>query len=73
MDNITAALIHSSRIGDLPLLKEIIGLKTNLDVKDDKGYTPLIIDCYNHQLAAASLLLQSGADVNGTELGEILR
>jgi len=68
MDHITSALIHASRTGDLPLLQEIIELNTKLEVRDDKGYTPLIIACYNHQIEAARLLLQSGADVNGTEL-----
>jgi uncharacterized protein len=67
MDPITSALIHASRTGDLPLLQEIIDQKTDLEVRDDKGYTPLIIASYNHQLAAAQLLLQSGADVNGAD------
>jgi ankyrin repeat protein len=69
MDPITSALIHASRTGDLPLLQEIIDQKPDLEVRDDKGYTPLIIASYNHQLAAAQLLLQSGADVNGKDAG----
>nr|WP_068888661.1 ankyrin repeat domain-containing protein [Pedobacter panaciterrae] len=69
MDPITSALIHASRTGNLPLLQEIIDQNNNLEVQDDKGYTPLIIASYNHQLAAARLLLQSGADVNGKDAG----
>lgn len=49
MDEITQALFVASRQGNVPVLKEIFALKDDLDVVDEKGFTPLIIAAYNNQ------------------------
>lgn len=62
-------IIHASRIGNLEVLQELIRQKVPLNLTDEKGYTPLIIACYNNQYKAAKLLLDAGADVNSQDHG----
>ena len=69
MTQTTQIIIHASRIGNIEVLQELIRLETDLNVRDEKGYTPLIIACYNNQYRAAKLLLDSGADVNAQDYG----
>lgn len=67
MDQVTTALFSASRQGNVPVLKEIFGLINHLDVKDDRGYTPLIIAAYNSQYEAVKALLYAGADSNAAD------
>ena len=40
-----------------------------INFQDDKGYTPLIIACYNNKYDAAKLLLDAGAFVDAQDFG----
>ena len=69
MDSTHQFLINAARQGDLGALRELIAGGADVNVQDEKGYTPLIIACYNGQLEAARLLLDSGADVDAQDFG----
>ncbi|RZJ60691.1 MAG: ankyrin repeat domain-containing protein, partial [Flavobacterium sp.] len=69
MDEITQALFSAARQGNVPVLKEIFRIKEDLNVKDDKGFTPLIIAAYNNRPEAVLALLEAGADVNEADYG----
>ncbi|KKX52175.1 hypothetical protein L950_0201355 [Sphingobacterium sp. IITKGP-BTPF85] len=62
-------IIHAARVGNIEVLEELIRQKADLNSRDDKGYSPLIIACYNNQYQAAKLLLNSGAHVNAQDNG----
>lgn len=68
MDNQITPIINAARSGDVNLLSSLVTPK-NINDRDEKGYTPLIIACYNHQPDAAAWLLQNGADVNAADFG----
>ncbi|WP_223845587.1 ankyrin repeat domain-containing protein [Flavobacterium selenitireducens] len=67
MDQITQALFAASRQGNVPVLNEIFELTRELDVRDEKGYTPLILAVYNNQIEAAGALLDAGADIDAAD------
>lgn len=67
MNDITNALFSASRQGNVPVLNEIFTLIENVDVIDERGYTPLIIAAYNNQPEAVKVLLYAGADSNATD------
>jgi ankyrin repeat protein len=70
MEPSTLLFINAARTGDLETIRQIIAEGIGLEVKNDQGYTALIIACYNHQLEAARLLMDTGADVNGYDFGQ---
>ncbi|MCW4467605.1 ankyrin repeat domain-containing protein [Flavobacterium sp. MFBS3-15] len=61
MDEITQALFLAARQGNVPVLEEIFPLIDNVDRRDDRGFTPLIIAAYNNQPEAVAALLKAGA------------
>lgn len=54
--------LDAARRGDGMMLKEFIRAGYNLDVRDDKGYTGLILAAYHGQRETVELLLEAGAD-----------
>ncbi len=66
---INELVIPAARKGDVAVLRELIRQNADLNVREEKGYTPLIIACYNNHYATAELLLQNGADVNAQDTG----
>jgi ankyrin repeat protein len=69
MENLDNVTLHAARLGNKEVLKELIDKKVDINIQDDRGYTPLILACYNNHYEAADLLLQAGADVNGYDFG----
>jgi len=67
MNDITNALFSASRKGNVPVLKEIFDIIKDVNVTDDKGYTPLIIAAYNNQPEAVTALLSAGAFIDATD------
>jgi uncharacterized protein len=66
MENINEIMIHAARVGETEVIAELLRRGTSTEVRDEKGYTPLIIACYNNRKAAAEMLLDAGADVHLT-------
>lgn len=48
-------------------VKDILGSKPDLELKDHKGRTALMIAAYNHDNKIAELLIAAGADVNAQD------
>lgn len=55
-------LIDAARSGDIENINRLVVAGAQLNVKDQKGYTPLIIATYNGQLEATKALIAAGAD-----------
>ena len=69
MNQNNAEFISAARTGDVNFLRASIIAGADVNVVDEKGYTPLIIACYNNQLAAAEVLLNAKADINKSDAG----
>ncbi len=52
---------------DSKLVAEILSSKPNLEIKDDKGRTALMIATYNEDTAISEMLILAGADVNAQD------
>ena len=50
--------------GDIESLKAILGKKSDVNAKDNRGVTALMFAANNNKTAIAKLLLEKGADVN---------
>ncbi len=55
-------LFDAAREGRQDMLGEFIKARYDLNTRDDKGYTALILAAYHGQRAAVEQLLQAGAD-----------
>ncbi len=44
---VNTLIIPAARKGEIEVLQELINQKADLNTKDEKGFTPLIIACYN--------------------------
>ena len=64
IDQVKQALFAASRLGNVPVLREIFGILDDLNIHDERGYTPLILAVYNAQLEAAEALIDAGVDLN---------
>jgi ankyrin repeat protein len=50
--------------GDIGAVRVLLANGADLDAKDDRGDTPLIIAVGNHNVAAVKLLIEKGADIS---------
>ena len=50
--------------GDIGAVRVLLANGADLDAKDDRGDTPLIIAVGNHNIAAVKLLIEKGADIS---------
>ncbi|MDB1124362.1 ankyrin repeat domain-containing protein [Vibrio algarum] len=59
-----------ARLGDFRGLADTLSLNSNLnlDAKNHRGYSPLMLAVYNGHRDFCEALLRSGADVNSTDL-----
>ncbi len=55
-------LFDAARRGDVAMLREFVTARYDLETRDDKGYTALILASYHGHEAATRLLLDAGAD-----------
>lgn len=60
-------LMKAVRDNDTIAMRIAIEKGADLNEKDDKGYTPLIIAVYNNQFEAANWLLQKGVQVDAAD------
>ena len=58
------SLFQAAEKGDLEVVKLLLAQKADVNMKDERGWTPLIFAAKGGQTETAKLLLQSGADVN---------
>lgn len=60
-------IIHDyAQKGDLDLLKSAIN-KSNINIRDSKGYTPLMFAAYYGHHECVSYLIEHGADINSVD------
>ena len=57
----------AARTNNVKLAEELIDKKVDINQKDDRGYTPLILATYNQSPDVAKLLLQHGADTESAD------
>ncbi|MED4455660.1 ankyrin repeat domain-containing protein [Metabacillus fastidiosus] len=57
-------LIKAVELNDIHKIKKLISNGTDLNTKDLRGRTPLMIATYNNEPKIVKLLIQGGADVN---------
>src|SRR5258708_32741994 len=61
-DRVKELYFDSAREGRVDLLEGLIKDGMSVDLRDSRGFTPLILAAYNGQLAAANFLIGQGAD-----------
>ena len=68
--NVSEDIFVLARLGDAQKLKDFLDSnpETNINQKNHKGYSPLMIAVYNGNYAASWLLLERGADPNSSDL-----
>ncbi|QDK39488.1 ankyrin repeat domain-containing protein [Bdellovibrio sp. NC01] len=62
-------LLQAARTGDLGTIAREILAGADVDQKNHRGYSPLMLAAYNDQYDAALLLIEAGADVNSADKG----
>lgn len=64
-----ALILRAARSGDLGSIAREILAGTNLEEKNHRGYSPLMLAVYNGHYDVALLLIEAGADVNSADKG----
>ncbi len=62
-------LLQAARIGDLGNLAREILAGSDINQKNHRGYSALMLAVYNDQYDAALLLIEAGADIDSTDKG----
>ncbi|WP_083671792.1 ankyrin repeat domain-containing protein [Sphingomonas montana] len=55
-------LFEAARLGRADLIGPLVKAGADIDSRDDRGFTPLILAAYNGQLATVDALIARGAD-----------
>ncbi|WP_318641118.1 ankyrin repeat domain-containing protein [Flavobacterium ardleyense] len=63
----TLELLSAVQKQDLKLVSEILKSRPNLEMKDNKGRTALMLATYNEDTEIAKLLISAGANVNAQD------
>lgn len=66
-NDFTSPLISAVSKKDLKLVAEILRSKPDMEVKDNKGRTALMIATYNQDNLIAEMLIKAGANVNAQD------
>jgi len=68
--NLSGDIVTLARNGDVRQLKEFLNSNPSVDInkKNQKGHSPLMISVYNGNQAVSALLLKRGADPNSSDL-----
>lgn len=59
--------MQAAEAGNTRAIQMFIGSGINLEIRDERNWTPLMISAFNGREAAAFLLIQSGAKINVTD------
>ncbi|HEX7674540.1 MAG TPA: ankyrin repeat domain-containing protein [Bdellovibrio sp.] len=62
-------LLQAARVGDIGTIAREILAGANVNEKNHRGYSALMLTAYNDHYDAAVLLIESGADVNTCDKG----
>lgn len=62
-----AILLEAVRNGNLSKVEEVISVGENLEVRDDRGRTPLLLATHANAVEIAKMLIAAGADVNAKD------
>ncbi len=60
------ALLEAAENGDIAVCRKLIKLGTNVNVRDDSGFSPLVLAAMNHHADICDLLLNAGAELDTT-------
>lgn len=60
-------LLKAAATNDTAVIKQVLTGKTNIEARDNKQRTALMVATYHHHTAAAALLIAAGADVNAQD------
>lgn len=63
----TSTLLKAVAKGDADLVSKILSTEPNLEIKDRKGRTPLMIATYNEDNVIAEMLISAGSNVNAQD------
>lgn len=63
----TATLLKAVSNGDATLVKKILSTTPDLEIKDKKGRTPLMIATYKEDNGIAEMLIAAGSNVNAQD------
>ncbi|MBV8389978.1 MAG: ankyrin repeat domain-containing protein [Mucilaginibacter sp.] len=58
-----SAVFHAVLIGSVDIIKDLFEADPNLNLKDNKGWTPLHYAAQNYLINIAELLIDNGADI----------
>jgi hypothetical protein len=61
------SLLEAVAKGDVALVTKILNTKPDLEIKDEKGRTSLMIATYNEDNEIAKVLIEAGANVNAQD------
>lgn len=65
--NGSSLLLKAATANDTAVIKQLLADKTNIEARDNKQRTALMLATYQHHTAAAVLLIAAGADVNAQD------
>lgn len=60
-------LLKAAATNDTAVIRQLLAGKTDIEVRDNKQRTALMVATYHHHTAAAALLIAAGADVNAQD------
>src|SRR5690606_30831803 len=60
-------LLAAAARGDVGAVREGVARGADLEVRDERGRTPLLVATHRNHVAAARVLIEAGADVNAKD------
>lgn len=68
-DRLQELLFDAARLGRDDMIPALVQAGADLEARNDKGHTALILASYNERQSTTALLLQLGADANAPDAG----
>lgn len=61
-------MLEACAEGDFSLLKELLLINSDINIKNSLGWTALSVAVYNHRYEIVCFLLDNGADINNVNI-----